>query len=43
MDWIELLRGITIFIYGVQLANDSRQRRAGDQLRRDSRPSRNAA
>jgi phosphate:Na+ symporter len=34
MDWIELLGGIAIFIYGLQLANDGSQRRAGDQLRR---------
>jgi Na+/Pi-cotransporter len=34
MDWIELLSGIAIFIYGLQLANDDLQKRAGDQLRR---------
>jgi phosphate:Na+ symporter len=34
MDWIELLGGIAIFIYGLQLANDGLQKRAGDQLRR---------
>jgi phosphate:Na+ symporter len=34
MDWIELLGGIAIFIYGLQLANDGSQKRAGDQLRR---------
>jgi phosphate:Na+ symporter len=32
MDWIELLGGIAIFIYGLQLANHSSQKRAGDQL-----------
>jgi Na+/phosphate symporter len=30
MDWIELLGGIAIFIYGLQLANDGLQKRAGD-------------
>jgi phosphate:Na+ symporter len=34
MDWIELLGGIAIFIYGLQLANDGLQKRAGDHLRR---------
>jgi hypothetical protein len=34
MDWIELLGGIAVFIYGLQLANDGSQKRAGDQLRR---------
>jgi len=34
MDWIELLGGTTIFIYGLQLAIDGSQKRAGDQLRR---------
>ena len=34
MDWMELLGGIAIFIYGLQLANDGLQKRAGDQLRR---------
>jgi phosphate:Na+ symporter len=34
MGWIELLGGIAIFIYGLQLANHSPQKRAGDQLRR---------
>ena len=34
MDWIELLGGIAIFIYGLQLANDGLQKRAGDRLRR---------
>lgn len=34
MDWIELLGGIAIFIYGLRLANHSSQKRAGDQLRR---------
>jgi Na+/phosphate symporter len=33
MDWIELLGGIAIFIYGQQLANDGLQKRAGDQCR----------
>jgi Na+/phosphate symporter len=31
MDWIELLSGIAIFIYGLQFANDGSQKRAGDQ------------
>jgi phosphate:Na+ symporter len=31
---MELLGGIAIFIYGLQLANDGLQKRAGDQLRR---------
>ena len=34
MDWIELLGGIAIFIYGLQLTNDGLQKRAGDQVRR---------
>jgi phosphate:Na+ symporter len=34
MDWIELLGGIAIFIYGLHLANDGLQKRAGDQMRR---------
>ena len=34
MDWITLLGGIAIFIYGLQLANDGLQKRAGDQMRR---------
>ena len=34
MDWIELLGGIAIFIYGLQLANDGLQKRAGDHVRR---------
>ena len=34
MDWIELLGGIAIFIYGLQLANDGLQKWAGDHLRR---------
>jgi phosphate:Na+ symporter len=34
IDWIELLGGIAIFIYGLQLASDGLQRRAEDQLRR---------
>ena len=34
MDWIELLGGIAIFIYGLQLANDGLQKCAGDHLRR---------
>jgi phosphate:Na+ symporter len=34
MDWIELLGGIAVFIYGMQLARDGLQRRVGDQLRR---------
>jgi phosphate:Na+ symporter len=34
MDWIELLGGIAIFIYGLQRAYHSPQKRAGDQLRR---------
>ena len=34
MDWIELLGGIAIFMYGMQLANDGLQKRSGDQLRR---------
>jgi phosphate:Na+ symporter len=34
MDWIELLGGIAIFIYGMQLANDGLQKWAGDHLRR---------
>ena len=34
MNWIELLAGIAIFIYGLQLANDGSQKRPGDQLRR---------
>jgi hypothetical protein len=29
MDWIEMLAGIAIFIYGLQLANDGSQKRAG--------------
>ena len=34
MDWIELLGGIAIFIYGLQLASDGLQKCAGDHLRR---------
>jgi len=34
MDWIEILGGIAIFIYGMQLANDGLQKWAGDHLRR---------
>ena len=34
MDWIELLGGLAIFIYGLQLANDGSRKRPGDQLRR---------
>ena len=34
MNWIELLGGIAIFMYGMQLANDGLQKRAGDHLRR---------
>jgi phosphate:Na+ symporter len=34
MDWVELLGGIAIFMYGMQLANDGLQKRAGDHLRR---------
>jgi phosphate:Na+ symporter len=34
MNWLELLGGIAIFMYGLQLANDGLQKRAGDQLRR---------
>jgi Na+/phosphate symporter len=37
MDWIELLGGIAIFIYGLQLANDGLQKRAGDQCRQPRR------
>ena len=34
MTWIELMAGITIFIYDLQLANDGSRKRPGDQLRR---------
>jgi phosphate:Na+ symporter len=34
MDWIELLGGMAIFIYGLQLASEGLQKWAGDQLRR---------
>lgn len=34
MDWIELLGGISILMYGLRLADDGLQRRAGDHLRR---------
>ena len=34
MNWIELLGGIAIFMYGMQLANDGLQKWAGDHLRR---------
>jgi len=34
MDWFELLGGIAIFIYGLQLANDGLQKCVGDHLRR---------
>jgi phosphate:Na+ symporter len=34
MDWIELLGGITIFIYGMHLAREGLQKRAGEHLRR---------
>jgi hypothetical protein len=31
MDWLELLGGIAIFSYGLQLANDGSRKRAGDR------------
>lgn len=34
MDWLGLLGGIAIFIYGMQLAQDGLQKWAGDHLRR---------
>ena len=33
MDWIELLGGITILIYGMHLAREGLQKRAGEHLR----------
>jgi phosphate:Na+ symporter len=33
MNWIELLGGVAIFMYGIQLANDGLQKRTGDHLR----------
>ncbi len=33
MDWLELLGGITIFIYGMHLAREGLQKRVGERLR----------